>query len=63
MFDSFPSPLLEKQIEQPEGADRINNTVKDPIAFYPEDSIRAERDVRALQECHPLFYSITASRR
>jgi len=27
VFDSFPSPLLEKQIEQPEGADRIINTV------------------------------------
>ncbi len=29
--------------------------IEDPIAFYPEDSIRAEGDVRALRECHPLF--------
>jgi acetoin utilization deacetylase AcuC-like enzyme len=29
--------------------------IKDPIAFYPEDSIRAEGDVRTLQEDHPLF--------
>jgi acetoin utilization deacetylase AcuC-like enzyme len=29
--------------------------IGDPIAFYPEDKIRAERDVRALQESHPLF--------
>ncbi len=27
ILDSFPSALLEKQIEQPEGADRIINTV------------------------------------
>ncbi|MDH3377310.1 MAG: hypothetical protein OEQ39_10150 [Gammaproteobacteria bacterium] len=27
VFDSLPSPLLEKQIEQPEGPDRIINTV------------------------------------
>jgi acetoin utilization deacetylase AcuC-like enzyme len=29
--------------------------IEDPIAFYPEDSLRAEGDVRALKERHPLF--------
>ncbi len=27
LFDSYPSPLLDKQIDQPEGPDRIRNTV------------------------------------
>lgn len=29
--------------------------VEDPIAFYPENRVRAERDVRELIERHPLF--------
>ncbi len=29
--------------------------VKDPIAFYPEDCLRAERDIRELRGFHPLF--------
>jgi acetoin utilization deacetylase AcuC-like enzyme len=33
----------------------VEMEIEDPIAFYPEDRIRAERDVRVLQECHPLF--------
>ena len=31
IFDSLPSSLLEKQIELPEGADRIINIVIAPI--------------------------------
>lgn len=29
--------------------------IKDPIAFYPEDRVRAEADVHALKQKHPLF--------